>query len=109
MPFPHSYIKLTEEELGIIRQEMERYALAGDFKKRNRLLILLFSHSGKSYQQITDPNIPGMANATVRYWLNRFRKDGLKPFIRASAPPALKQSKSTKNTEKKTPNLRNPR
>ena len=87
MPFPHSYIKLTDTELKITEKELERYALERNMPRRNRLLILLLSHLGNNYRQIAERRRPPFSIMTVRRCIYRYRKEGLKPFVHKDVFP----------------------
>jgi hypothetical protein len=79
MPYPHPCIKLTEEERKIVNTHLKRYAREGKWKHRRRLQILYFSDIGHRYELITEET--KFSYATVRYWIYRYRGEGLKPFI----------------------------
>ena len=80
MPYFHPYIKLTEPEQKIVSNHLTKYAMEGKWKKRRRLQILYFSNLRHRYELIADET--KFSYATVRYWICRYRKEGLKPFIR---------------------------
>jgi hypothetical protein len=87
MPFPHTHIKLTEAELKIVTDEMTRYAREGKIKKRSRLQILYLSHTGETLAQMANLHLPGFAYRTVKRWIGRYRKEGLKPFVHPDIVP----------------------
>ena len=79
MPYPHQFIKLNEEELKLLDVELHRLALRGEWKKRSRLQIFWLSHNRYPYDNIVRNT--GFSYATVRRWIYRYRKEGLKSII----------------------------
>lgn len=100
MPFPHSYIKFTDAEVEIVKQELERYAVEGRFKKHTPLVILYLSHIGKNYQQISESTHPPLTIRTIRRWIYRFRKEGLKPFVHPDILPPPNRPEGGQNALK---------
>lgn len=85
MPYPHVFIKLTEEERKIVNDELKNLAIAGNYKKRRPLQILYLSDSGITFSGICTRL--GFSYATVRRWIYRYKKEGLKPFLHLQPPP----------------------
>ncbi|MBI4712283.1 MAG: helix-turn-helix domain-containing protein [Planctomycetes bacterium] len=86
MPYPHQYIKLTDEERKILEAEIKKAVGDTSNKRRRRLQIPYLSDQGWTFRSI-------MANtkfsyATVRRYIYRYRKDGLKAYIVSCGPSA---------------------
>lgn len=79
MPYPKKHIKLTDEERLIVIAQLAVYQKEGKWKKRKRLQILYWSDQGRGIRAIMGST--GFSYATVRRWLYRYEKEGLKPFL----------------------------
>lgn len=79
MPYPHSFIKLTEEERKTVSRKLSEFNQAGKYKKRRRLQVLWFSNQGITYEQISKKT--DLSYQRVRELIYLYRKEGLKPFI----------------------------
>ncbi|MEW6027099.1 MAG: helix-turn-helix domain-containing protein [Planctomycetota bacterium] len=79
MPYPHQFIKLTDEERTIVKAEIQRYGKEGKVKKRAHIQILYFSDQGQDFQSIAV--VLSLSYPTVRRWIYLYRKEGLKPFV----------------------------
>jgi len=79
MPYPHPFIKLTEEEKKIIKFEMLKSRQRNNKSNFLRLKVLQFSNNGFTFKSIAE--ILDRSYAWVRQTIYMYRKDGLKPFI----------------------------
>jgi hypothetical protein len=84
MPYQHQFIKLTDQERKIVNDEARNLNIAGRYKKRRQLQILYLSDTGITFRGICIRL--SFSYATVRRWIYRYKKEGLKPFL-SSAPP----------------------
>ena len=89
MPYPHQFIRLTDEERNIVKDELRNLYIEGKYKKRRQLQILYLSDEGKTFRIICERL--RFSYATVRRWIYRYKKEGLKPFISSQQPPASHQ------------------
>ena len=72
--------KISElSELKLLDVELHRLAMRGEWKKRSRLQIFWLSHNRYPYDNIVRNT--GFSYATVRRWIYRYRKEGLKSII----------------------------
>ncbi|MFH0888294.1 MAG: helix-turn-helix domain-containing protein [Planctomycetota bacterium] len=78
MSYPHTYIKLTEEERKGVSAELKRLAIIGKDKERKRLQVVWLSDSGLTFEQIA--RRLGKSYRTVQRWVSKYRKEGLKAF-----------------------------
>jgi len=80
MPYPHQFIKLTDEEEKLIARELQTFSIKGQSKKRRRLQSVWLSDSGLTYQEISKRL--GVSYRSVKQWLSNYRKRGIEPFIK---------------------------
>ena len=80
MPQTPKYLKLTGEERKTLAIEIQNALKMQDYKKRRRLQIPYLSDQGCSYRAIMQATQYGYS--TVRYWLYRYKKEGLKAFLK---------------------------
>ncbi|MBI5777848.1 MAG: helix-turn-helix domain-containing protein [Planctomycetes bacterium] len=79
MPYPHQFIRLTDQERKIVSDELRNLNIAGKYKKRRRLQILYLSDQKIEFERIAQ-RLKCSYN-TVRWNIYRYKKHGLKPFI----------------------------
>jgi len=79
MPYPHQFIRLTDQERKIVSDELRNLAIAGRYKKRRQLQILYLSDNGLEFRSICIRL--NLSYAAVRRWIYRYEKEGIKPFI----------------------------
>ena len=79
MPFPHTFITLTDDERKRISWELQAMALKGQGRKRKRLQSIWLSNEGHTFKQIST-----MLNVTyqsVKMWISLYRKVGLDEYL----------------------------
>ena len=79
MPFPHKFIKLTDEERKRISRELQAMALKGQSRKRKRLQAVWLSDSGLTYEQICQRL--DTSYWAVQLWITTYQKLGLDGFL----------------------------
>ena len=79
MPYPHAFIRLTDEESQKVSFWLKRYLVTEQYKKRRRLQVLYLSDQGFAFDKIT--RRLNCHYNTVRGNIYLYRKQGLKPFI----------------------------
>ena len=79
MPYPHTYIKLTDEERKKINQELQVMAMRKQFRKRRRLQSISLSDSGFNYDEIS--HRLDVSYWAVQLWISTYRKLGLDKFL----------------------------
>ena len=79
MPYPHKFIKLTDDERKKINQELQVMAMRKQFRKRRRLQAISLSDSGFSYDEISQRL--DSSYWTVQLWISTYRKLGLDKFL----------------------------
>ncbi|MFA5793564.1 MAG: helix-turn-helix domain-containing protein [Candidatus Brocadiia bacterium] len=79
MPFPHTFITLTDDERKRISWKLQAMALKGQGRKRKRLQSIWLSNEGYTFKQIST-----MLNVTyqsVKMWISLYRKVGLDEYL----------------------------
>jgi len=76
MPYPHTYIKLTDEERKRVSVELQRLTIIGKDKERKRLQAVWLSDCGLTFEQIARRF--GKSYRTVQRWVSKYRKERLK-------------------------------
>ncbi|MBI5779398.1 MAG: helix-turn-helix domain-containing protein [Planctomycetes bacterium] len=79
MPFPHVFIKLTDQERNTVAKELTAFSIKGKFKKRKALQVLWLSDQGFTFQSIGQRL--NYSYIRVRQLIYLYRKQGLKPFL----------------------------
>ena len=79
MPYPHAYIKLTEEERQRISRELQTMAQRGQHRRRKRLQAIWLSDSGLTYQEISKRL--DVTYQSVKMWISAYRKVGWDNFL----------------------------
>ena len=80
MPFPHTFIKLTDEERKRISREIRVLWQANQTRKGKRLQAIWMSDAGYTIKQISGRL--GVAYRTVKMWFSTYHKVGLEEYIR---------------------------
>ncbi|MFA5795257.1 MAG: helix-turn-helix domain-containing protein [Candidatus Brocadiia bacterium] len=79
MPYPHKFVKLTDQERKEVESALKELLHRRESKKRRRLQIIYWSDQGSSYDSIAKSLY--FSYATVRRWIYRWQKEGIKPFL----------------------------
>ena len=79
MPFPHVFIKLTDEERKQISRELQAMALKGQWRRRNRLQAVWLSDKGHTFKQIN--TILNVTYQSVKMWVALYQKVGLDEYL----------------------------
>jgi hypothetical protein len=80
MPFPHTFIKLTADERKQVSAELQRLAVAGQWRKRKPLQALHLSDQGRTFDQIAE--YLKITYRVVQMWFARYKKEGVTGFLK---------------------------
>jgi DNA-binding transcriptional ArsR family regulator len=86
MPYPHKFIKLTEEERKRLEAELKNLAITTEccnrrrLQKRRRLQAIYFSSIGWEIDKISKSL--KVSYRSVKGWLSAYRKNGIEALIR---------------------------
>lgn len=78
MPYPHQFIKLTDEEEKLIKSKLIEYTVKKQYKKHNRIQALWLSGHGWTFEAISRHE--RVSYRTVKRWISRYRQKGLNAF-----------------------------
>ncbi|MFH1226638.1 MAG: helix-turn-helix domain-containing protein [Planctomycetota bacterium] len=79
MPFPHAFIKLTDDERKRISRELQTMALKGQNRKRKRLQAVWLSDKGHTFKQIS--TMLDVTYQSVKTWVSLYRQVGLDEYL----------------------------
>jgi hypothetical protein len=79
MPYPHQFVKLTDEERRKISSILADLAVKGKWQKRQRVSAVWFSDQGHTEEQISQ--LLKVSYRSVKKWLSIYRKGGLEALL----------------------------
>jgi transposase len=86
MPYPHKFIKLTQEEQWLVSAHLQRLAREGKDRERKRLQVVFLSNQGLTFRQIMKRL--GMCYRTVKNCVYIWKKEGLSsPYFMGKPKP----------------------
>ncbi|MBI4712073.1 MAG: helix-turn-helix domain-containing protein [Planctomycetes bacterium] len=81
MPYPHRYIKLTDDQRRQVKWKLQELLMAGKSRARTKLQAIWLSDRGDTFSGIARHS--GRTYRTIQNWMRRYRAMGFDAFIKS--------------------------